>query len=337
MNPDTTIQLIIHKLCKMPHGPASIELRQRDIAPSPLSNALVEQLADLYAARSSKGYGKFEEDEQAFPLPRLLRQHVVDGTLDFTALSQQMMEQLLSRVQSEALAGGGYVLFARQRHSAASDSLLVAIIAEAQGTALNGELEMVASPYLDLANLRVAGRIDLAAWQSDSGRYISFLKGRTEVADYFKLFLGCNDVVAALKETQKLIKGIAQFAEREQLAPDARNELFENAHRYLDDLGEHDLPWSVDTVVKELSPAAPEALRSALQDETLGLSDGCIPDRRAIRPLLRFKAAGPNWKLEFNRSSLRSGDVIYNRSNDTIVLFNVPDDLKRALSADQPE
>lgn len=326
--------LIIHKLNKEQHGPASVELRQEEMAFSPITQRLVDHLCDLYAAKPGKGYGKFEEDEDSFPLPRLLRQHVQEKTLDFVDLTWQMMQQLQDWMQEESLASGGYVLFARVQQSAASDFLLVAIITEAQGTALTRGLEMVESPYLDLANLRVAGKIDLAAWQSDSGRYISFLKGRTEVAQYFKLFLACNDVVAALKETQKLIKGIEQFAETQQLEPEARNQLFEEAHRYLDDLGEHDLPWTVDTVVNQLCPDAPEALRATLQKEELGLSEGCIPDRRAIRPLLRFKASAPNWKLEFNRNSLRSGDVIYNRNNDTIVLYNIPDELKRELMAE---
>lgn len=328
------LNLIIHKLCKETHGTASIELRQDEMPISPITQRLVDQLCELYAAKPGKGYGKFEEDEESFPLPRLLRQHVLEKTLDFGDLTRQMMQHLLARVQEESLACGGHVLFARVRNSAASDFLLVAIITEAHGTALNANLEIVESPYLDFANLRVAGKIDLAAWQSDSGRYISFLKGRTEVAQYFKLFLACNDVVAALKETQKLIKGIEQFAEAQKLEPEARNQLFEEAHRYLDDLGENDLPWSVDTVVDQLCPDAPEALRATLKNEELGLSEGCIPDRRAIRPLLRFKASAPNWKLEFNRNSLRSGDVIYNRNNDTIVLYNIPDELKRELQAE---
>ncbi|SFO04117.1 nucleoid-associated protein [Formivibrio citricus] len=329
-----TMNLIIHKLCKEMHGPASIELRQQEMTVSPLARQLVDQLSELYSAKAGKGYGKFEEDENSFPLPRLLRGLVQDQSLDFGELTRQMMQNLLERVQSEPLASGGYVLFARVRNGAAADFLLVAIISEARGTALTAGLEMVESPYLDLANLRVAGKIDLAAWLSDSGRYISFLKGRTEVAQYFKQFLACNDVVAALKETQKLIKGIEQFAEAQQMEPEARNQLFEEAHRYLDDLGENDLPWSVDTVVNQLCPDAPEALRATLKSEELALSEGCIPDRRAIRPLLRFKASAPNWKLEFNRNSLRSGDVIYNRNNDTIVLYNIPDELKRELQAE---
>lgn len=332
MHPSTN--LIIHKLNKLAHGPASIELRESEIALTPLSERLVNELSELYTAKPGKGYGKFEEDEDSFPVARLLREHVVDKSLGFCGFTQRMMQRLLECVQQETLACGGYVLFARLCESAGSDCLLVAIITEATGTAMTQGLEIGESLYLDLANLRVAGRIDLAAWQSDSGRYISFLKGRTEVAQYFKLFLGCNDVVAALKETQKLIKGIEQFAEAQHLEPEARNDLFEQAHRYLDDLGENDLPWTVDTVASALCPAEPEALRASLNDEQLGLTGGCIPDRRAIRPLLRFKAAASNWKLEFNRNSLRNGNVIYNRHNDTIVLYNIPEDLKRQLQAE---
>lgn len=323
--------LIIHKLNKEPHGVASVTLRAEEIAAAPQARRLLEELGELYAAKAGKGYGTFEEDESAFPLPCWLRQHVQEGSLGFVELTRKMMAQLQARIEEEPQAAGGHVVFARICNSAAADVLLVAIIAEAHGMALNADLEVVERSYLDLANLRVAGKIDLAAWQSNSGRYISFLKGRGDVAQYFKRFLCCNDVVAALKETQKLIKGIEQFAQTQELAPEARNQLFEEAHRYLDDLGENDLPWSVDTVVKQLCPDQPEALRATLTDEELGLSDGCIPDRRAIRPLLRFKASAPNWKLEFNRNSLRSGDVIYNRNNDTIVLYNVPETLKREL------
>ena len=334
MNSIPPLQLIIHKLCKEPHGSARLELRAAELDIGPVSRRLVETLCDLYAARAGKGYGKFEEDEVQFPVPRLLRQHVIDGDIDFCTLTRHMMEHLLTLVQSESLAGGGYVIFTRMRQSADSDFLLIAIIAEALGSAMTGDLDMVDSPYLDLANLRVAGRIDLAAWQGDAGRYISFLKGRGDVAQYFKSFLGCNDVVAALKETQKLIRGLEQFAEVQHLEPEARGQLFEGAHALLDEMGENDLPWSVDAVVEHLCPESPEALRAVLTDENLNLSGGFIPDRRAIRPLLRFKAAAPNWKLEFNRSSLRSGDVIYNHKNDTIVLSNIPDELKRELLAE---
>ena len=63
-------------------------------------------------------------------------------------------------------------------------------------TAFTGrELVNLLDGYTRLQNaLRVAGRIDLGAWQTGGERYISFLRGRGDVAQYFKLFLGCNDL-----------------------------------------------------------------------------------------------------------------------------------------------
>lgn len=325
-----TLHLILHRLDKEAHAPSRLTLRDSQIPATATAEQLVNQLSDFYGARSSKGYGRFEDDAASFPTVKLVREYCA-SQLDFVAFSHAMMRELKVRIDSEETATGGQVLFARLQQSATSDSLLVAIIPEAVSVELDNALEMHERRCLDLAGIRVAGRIDLAAWQSDSGRYISFLKGRAEVANYFKAFLGCNDVVAALKETQKLIKGIEHYAQEKRLPQEERDTLFQEAHSYLDGLGEHNLPLSVDRVVEHLCPNEPEALRATLADEELGLNNGFIPDRRAIRPLLRFKAAGPTWKLEFNRKSLSAGDVIYNRNNDTIVLYNIPETLKKEL------
>lgn len=328
----SSLKLAIHKLRASTQGPVQAELAAHEIPASPMADQLVERFSALYAAKSSKGFGRFEEDEASFPLPGLLRQYVRDQSLDFFALSRQLMQLLVSQIGEETLAGDHHVLFARVQHGESVDFLFVGLIPEARGIALGSDTGLSTSPYLDLDGMRLAGRIDLVAWQHDNAsRYLSFLKGRGDVADYFKRFLACNDVVGALKETQKLIKGIEQFAEAEQLAPEARGQLFEEAHRYLEELGDNEQPWHVEAVASQLCPAAPEALSTALRSEELALREGCIPDRRAIRPLLKLKAAAPNWKLEFNRSGLRSGDVVYDRSHDRIVLSNIPEELRRAL------
>lgn len=330
----SSLNLILHSLYKNEQGQAAAELAQAKMAESPTALRLIEHLTALYAAKQSKGYGRFETDETLYPLPRLLREYAQHNTLSFVELSQKVMGLLVEQLREESIFDVGHVLFARVQHSDSVDFLFVAIIEEAQSFTLDDNGELIERTYLDLDKLRVAGRIDLAAWREDNGRYISFLKGRTDVAAYFKRVLGCDDVVAALKETKKLIKGIEQFAETQQLEPQARDELYEQAHRYLDDLGESNVPWDVETVANTIAPQRAEALRATLRDESLGLREGCIPDRRAIRPLLRLKAAAPNWKLEFNRSGLRSGDIAYDRNHDTIVLANIPDDLKRELLAD---
>lgn len=324
------INLAVHKLIKEPGNSAQIELRPNVLKITPSTQRLVDHLGKLYNERLGKGFGHFEEDEDNFPMPRFIRQHVIDNSIDFITLSHLMMQHLQSRSEHEELASGGHVLITRVENNR-SDYLFVAIVSEIVGTAITSDLEVIDSIHLDINNLRVAGRIDLNAWRSGAERYISFLKGRANVAQYFKLFLGCNDLIIALRETQKLVQGLEQFAEAQQLSPSERDQFFERAHGYLDDAGNSDSLVSLDTLSQQVFPESADNLRDTLTNKNLSLATEFIPDRRAIKPLIRFKSNGPEWKLEFDRNSLRSGSVIYDKQHDRIILTNIPEHLKKEL------
>lgn len=326
----TITDLVVHRLIKDAQAPAAIELRA---AGCPLDDAavrLVERLCTHYADRSSKGFGRFEEDEENFPMSRLLREHVVERSTDFITLSRHMMEQLQLCAHDEELDASAFVVIARISEGG-TDCLWVALVGESIGSAISGALDIVDCSYLDFSSLRAAGRIDLAGWQRGDERYISFLKGRGDVAAWFKRFLGCSDIVIALKETKKLVLALNQFVETERLEAPARDALLERAHGYLDELGETGEPVALDEIARQVWPEQPERLDTALNSEAIKLSSGFVPDRRAIRPLVRFRASGEQWKLEFDRSGLRSGAIQYDRASDTLVLSGLPDYLKKML------
>lgn len=328
--PNNIVNLVVHKLIKDQHGAATIELADAPINVSPSAQRLIDHLHKLYAERPGKGYGKFEEDENNFPMRRFVREYFVDHVTDYYALSHVMMQHLQFRAGQEQLATGGYVLIAHVNNGA-TDFLLVAIVTEVVGTAITEGLEIVDSVHLDMSNLRVAGRVDLTAWQDGAERYVSFLKGRGEVANYFKQFLGCNDVLVALQETQKLVRGLESFATEQHLEPAARDQLFEQAYTYLEELGRNSNPVNLDAFANRLWPDSPDDLRAALALEELQLSDGFVPDRRAIKGLVKFKGASTHWKLEFDRRGLRNGDIRYDEVNNKLVLSNIPDDLRMDL------
>lgn len=325
------VDLVIHKLIKEPHSASRTELRRASLPVTTSAQRLVDHLVMLYAERLGKGFGRFEDDEDNFPMPRFIRQHVFEGLIDFHTLTQHMMQHLQMRSDQEELSSGGHVIIARVA-SGTADHLFVAIVGEVVGTAITGELDVVDSLHLDTSNLRVAGRIDLKAWRNGAERYISFLRGRANVAHYFKQFLGCNDLVIALRETQKLVRGLEKFAADQQLDGAHRDELYQRAHQYLDESGDNGEELSLNQMSQTLWPQAAGQLREALTDEALELASGFIPDRRAIKPLLRFKASSPAWKLEFDRSSLRSGAVIYDRQHDRLILTEIPESLRRELT-----
>lgn len=328
--PNNIVNLVVHKLIKDQHGTATIELAEAPISVTPSAQRLIDHLHKLYSERPGKGYGKFEDDENNFPMSRFVREHFIDNVTDYNALSHVMMQHLQFRAGQEQLATGGYVLISHV-NNAVTDFLLVAIVTEVVGTAITEGLEIVDSVHLDMSNLRVAGRVDISAWQNGAERYVSFLKGRGEVANYFKQFLGCNDVLVALHETQKLVNGLESFATEHHLEPAARDQLFENAYIYLEELGRNSNPVSLDALANRLWPDSPDDLRTALAFEDLQLSDGFVPDRRALKALVKFKGASTHWKLEFERRGLRNGDIRYDRENNKLILSNIPEALRMEL------
>ena len=322
--------LVIHRLIREAEGPSRVELRA---APNPLDDAavrLMERLCRHFSERPGKGFGHFEQDERNFPMPGLVRRHVQEQSLDFASLSAEMVTHLQQRVDEDKVEEGGYVLIARATVFGA-DCLYVALLQETLGTVIGDGLAVHDSPHLDFAGLQVAGRIDLSAWQAGAERYIAFLKGRGDVAGWFKRFLGCTDVVIALKETKKLVETLTHFAETQQLEAPARDELMERAHLILEQMNESGAALDLAEVASQVFPDAPQKLADTLKDEALDLASGFVPDKRALRPLIRFKASAEDWKLEFDRSGLRSGSVQYDKTSNTLVLTNVPENLKKLL------
>lgn len=322
--------LVIHRLIRAAEGASTVELRPASNPVDEPAARLMERLCRHFAERPGKGYGWFEKDERAFPMPRLVREHAVDGSMDFATLSREMVTHLQQRLDEDKVDDGGYVLIARATIFGA-DCLYVALLQETLCTVIGDGLSIHDSPHLDFGALQVAGRIDITAWQNGAERYIAFLKGRGDLAGWFKRFLGCTDVVIALKETKKLVETLSHFADTQQLETRERDELLERAHLVLEEMGESGAALDLQSVASQIFPDAPEKLSETLQDEALDLASGFVPDKRALKPLIRFRASAEDWKLEFERSGLRSGAVQYDKASNTLVLTNVPESLKKLL------
>lgn len=337
----TLSDLTLHKLIKPADQPAQIELRPTNCAPSAAAERLVSRVCALYTSRSSKGYSRFGDepmhasDDMAedFVLARQLHAYVVDKRLDFHTLTQKMMQALQHCFDADSGEESGYVLIARLQEGN-TDTLWIALLGEQEGIAVSGALDILDCAHLDLTQLRAAARIDLSGWQRGDERYLSFLKGRSDIAPWFKRFLGCAEVVVAAKETKKLVRVLHDFAESSGLEANERDALLQRAHAHLDELSEQGAPLALDELIRDVTPYEPERLEAALQSQPMPLNEGFVPDRRAILPLVRFKASAEQWKIEFERSGLLSGAVQYDRASDTLVLSGVPDYLKKMLLQD---
>lgn len=325
---------VVHKLIKNSgQRDASLELR-----PQPLQiNAQVQRLIDLiykqYSEQVGKGFGRFEADENEYPVQRHLREHLTEGGMSFLEMSARLMAHLKTRASTEQFATGGYVLIAKITGDG-NHYLLCAIVTEVAGVAITEGLEVIESQYLEVSHMRVAGRIDLTAWQAGGDRYISFLKGRAEVSAYFRLFLGCNDVHLPLAESKKLVAALESFAQQQALEPEQRDRLFEQAHGYLAGLSKAKEPVALEAFSNHVWPTAPQALRAVMADPAHAISDGFVPDQRALKSLVKFEGKAQYWKLTFDRKALRNRDILFNREDSTLTLHNLPQSLREELERD---
>ena len=170
---------------------------------------MVMQLVHEYAKRTGKAHGRFEEDEDNYPVQRHIPQHFSEQSTTFLTLSEAMMATLCAKANRTAATPGGVII----AHIDASGIkfVLVAIVSEEWAPALKDGMEVEGGEYLDLKGFRFAGRVNLTEWQAGSDKYLSFLRGKGhQVSAYFKAFLGCDSSVTDAAETRNLKDALAQ-------------------------------------------------------------------------------------------------------------------------------
>lgn len=328
---------IVHKLVKEKHGKATVVERSAALAVTEPVEKLILAIHDLYAGKASKGYGRFEADEINYPSAVILRDTFVTEKTSFVNGSKLLLAVLASKAGAVPLSTGGYVLMARITDEVGTSWFIVAMITNVDGSVIDDvTLEVVTAMHVDLEHLRVAGRVNLTDWQAghEDVRYVGFLKQRGEVADYFKQFLGCDELVADVEETKKLVSALKKFAKSEGMTRTAEEEFLNAAYGHCDDRNKNDEPLSLETLSNAIFPTEPKKLQAAFVADGVQISDGFVPDGRSIRALMHLKYKTEFWTIDIDRHALSSGYAHYNQEKGELTLLKLPAGLKAELDSE---
>lgn len=330
----TINHVIIHKLVKEKHGKATVVERSTDLPITDPVKKLVLDIHGLYASRASKGYGRFEADEVNYPSANILRAVFNDKKLAFSDASKLLLSVLAAKAGVVPLATGGYVLMAHVTNTANVSWFIVAIINNVDGSAIDdASFEVIDAVHVDLENLRVAGRVNITDWLGGDTetRYVGFLKQRGEVADYFKLFLGCNELIADTEETKKLVSVLKSFAKTEGLDQKREEDFLQAAYNFCLERNKNDEPLNLETLSNAIWPDEPKKLQKSFVEGDVQISDGFVPDGRSIKSLMRMKYKTDYWSIDLDRHALSHGYAHYNQNKGELTLRNLPDGLKAEL------
>jgi len=326
------IHVAIHDLVKAADG-FQVNLGQEGLRVSKTTQRVIDDLYELYRRRTSKSHGKFSVNEDYSPTQKHLRTYVDGGLSDFSALTASMMETLRRQAGHKGAATGGHVFFSHfERES--DQFLMVAIINDKLGARLTGELDVRDVEHLDMDGFRFAGRINISAWGASEERYIGFLKGKGNVSDYFKEFLGCDTVVQDRQDTMDLVRVLKSFAETQRMEGAEKDAFLSRAKDICERASRARKELSFEALANELLPDAPRMLLDTLTDPDLKLNDGFIPDRRPLSSLVRYKAKTLLWSIEFEREALTGGKIVFNETDSSLTLTELPAELAAQLRSE---
>ena len=314
--------IIYHILNKEVQGSTDIVPSPTEITPTEVHLNFLNKLTEAYSGKAGKGFGQFDSDEDSYPMPKIVRDYLNDQ--NFYAATERMMNTLSNRIQDQPLATGGKVFIIHFEENR-SEYLLIAILSEKIAFSTT-DWQLEEEEVLALEHLKYAGRINLTSWQAGEKRYISFLKGQGGIAQYFKLFLGCNDILEAQQETKKLVEHLEEFANQQGLDVEQTTAFFKRAQEYLYEISDNEEPFSTETFANRVWSENPQGLKDKLSDAEAGVSDGFIPDKRSLKKLSTFTGKTKHWCLSFDRTAILNseitlidGKIIINNPTDSLL------------------
>ncbi len=331
--------IIVHAIEKqVDSGPSTLSLNEQTIEASTALEGFLEQLNKVYNSKPSKVFGSFVEqdaaaDEQSDSSTKVLLAQYLEEKLNFLQYSQQSMNLLKHYIDQASKATGGYMVFVHYTLFG-SDFMLIVMLNNVSGVAVDSQLAISPIDYLDITKLHLAARIDLSLWQEDpqSGRYISMIRGKESnaLSEYFRKFIGSDETIDSRHETSELLTAVSQYCEDKLDDDEQKSQFKQKSAEYC--LEQADKGQNV--VLKDFSgyvaDSAVDDFMNYIKSEQYELNNEISPNKTVIR---RFnKISGRNQQVSITINEEALGDtVIYDAEKETLTLSDLPASLKAQL------
>jgi len=294
---------------------------------------LSQQLHSAFNSKPGKGVGGFDSESASTFAPSL--KQVADNELTFLDFSVNSGNLLLETLVNDAMVESGFLIFSHYEHLA-TEYLLVALIDTKQHIAVNQDLNLDYSQYLELAKMQLALRIDMTQWKitPEQFRYISFIKGRMgrKVSDFFMNFIGCEEKVDVKQQNKQLMTQVDDYLAEQVSEPKEKDDHRGSVANYF----KQQLAEDSDVSIKELAEILPRDNEHSFDFEAFNaqaeqpLEPNFQPDRSMLKSLAKFSGSGGGVTISFERKLLGER-VSYNPHTDTLMIKGIPPNLKDQL------
>jgi len=335
--------IIAHNLQKQSGQTNNSTLYTRDSIYKQDNPAIKSLLSGIRGSVSrSSTIGKFEreEDDGKKILERLLIDFQKDPSkknfVDFTIKSVEALKQ---RLESKALATGGYVVFCYYESTpgpqAGEKYLVIALITQQSVPAFDKKMELINPSVLDLDNLRHGARIKLSDLDENCDGIVSLLPSRkaAETATYFSDFIGCSEFTDSNKMATRLDERFDEWCKSQRLSDEEVSEKrFELYRHHKDQNGARD-GISIQALGNSLYPDDSSEFVSFMTSEDGGLPGHTPPIKaRDMSRFGKFRFSAPGFKLEFDTGGKHSWQNQIEPKGKDLIIKDAPEALIKKLN-----
>ncbi len=327
--------IVIHKLNKTAGNKKSvIKLAEKELEIGKSEIRFIADVRDSFIKRSIPTHGVFENDFEYNGFQKAIKEYTEDK-IDFMQFSVDSINHYKRVIENSAPATGGFLIFADFRITDNNERyILVLAIDNKQGYNLS-EVALVIQEIqnLELNKMDLASIINLTRWKlSDDPKneiktYLTFIRGKKKISDYFQNFIGCLDKTTATESSTLLLNTINSYLVdnciEEKIAKELKSKILDycqNANRDRKEI----LLSQISFLLDEENP---NRFLEYASEERFGNSEVIKYDSRTLRSLKFIDYQTPDFTLKFNKQLL--GKSIKISSDKTkITITDIPEELK---------
>ncbi len=322
------IHCITHQLHPDENGAPALRLRDSELAVDETVEELAADLKRAYLGRINREHGRFSAEARERGLAHELDRFVT-GQQDFVALSRQLAQQLLQRLQEQgAELRGHLVLFLEQQHEQRAFYLFV--VSQRVANRINDRQEIEPVLTLDFGASMMALKVDLGLWQGDEGgAYLSMspsrARGMAELLEQLAGFSAGVDKAAATRDFLERIETFSNQLPEEQVS-DFRNQVVS----YCVEQDRQDAPVAINALSQALDGVDNAAFSNYLADHLPADEGRLLLDRKSLQRYVRFAGRERDLAISFSSSQLNKR-VHYQPETDTLSITGLPKMLRSQL------
>ncbi|OKS84557.1 nucleoid-associated protein [Mucilaginibacter polytrichastri] len=324
-------QFIIHKLEKQSGFNAKKTERKAPVAITQLHADFMSQVKDVYYKKSNPIYGVFDSAAASYPYQTFLDSYL-KGNLAFSAFTSKALGHFEKIINEVTQATGGYVLFCH--FITTEDFMAVIVLNDKESYLVGDDLDLKSDFSLDIEKLDVANFSNCAKWNNNEDVYLSFTRGKKDVSNYFKKFIGCTDYTSAKESSEKLKKALSDFLIGQGLDKERIEAIKSEVFTYCEQRMKNKEDISLNTVSSIVNQDDPELFKEFAASEAYEVSS-VFKGHATLKSLRYYSFKSQELTIVFD-SKLLDHKVIFDAGSNELLIKEVPEKLRAQLNRQAP-